>query len=75
MQFIPDIWALWGQDANGDGIRNPQNIFDATKSTVWYLCLGGPADLTNPDALAAPSCATTTMRSTWPPCSPRPRNT
>ncbi len=52
-QFGPGTWASWGQDGNGDGIRNPQNIYDAAKSTVWYLCLGGPADLTDPDALAA----------------------
>ena len=31
MQFIPGTWEAWGQDANGDGIRNPQNIFDAAK--------------------------------------------
>jgi|GEM_PF-4043808 len=53
MQFIPGTWEAWGQDANGDGIRNPQNIGDAAKATVWYLCLGGPADLTDPDTLAA----------------------
>ena len=53
MQFIPGTWASWGQDANGDGIRNPQNIFDAARAAVWYLCFGGPADLTDPDALAA----------------------
>ncbi len=29
MQFIPSTWASWGQDANGDGRKDPNNIYDA----------------------------------------------
>ena len=53
MQFLPETWAGWGQDGNGDGMRNPQNIFDAAKATVWYLCAGTDSDLTDPAALAS----------------------
>ena len=52
-QFLPATWQSWGQDGNSDGAADPQNIFDAAKATVWYLCDGGAADLTAPAALAA----------------------
>ncbi|MBO0836457.1 MAG: lytic transglycosylase domain-containing protein, partial [Actinobacteria bacterium] len=29
MQFIPSTWAVYGVDGNGDGKRDPNNIFDA----------------------------------------------
>jgi len=38
MQFLPDSWRNWHIDANGDGIENPQNIFDATMAAAHYLC-------------------------------------
>lgn len=40
MQFIPSTWAAWGSDGNGDGVANPDNIFDATYSAGRYLCAG-----------------------------------
>ncbi|WP_219092833.1 hypothetical protein [Streptomyces sp. JJ38] len=46
MQFIPSTWATWGADANGDGARNPENIFDAALAAGRYLCAGG-RDLSN----------------------------
>lgn len=50
MQFIPGTWAVAGVDANGDGVKDPQNIADAATATSAYLCSGGgdlrrPADL------------------------------
>ncbi|KAA9111344.1 lytic transglycosylase domain-containing protein [Microbacterium rhizomatis] len=42
MQFIPDTWARWGADANGDGIADPNQIDDAALATARYLCAGGP---------------------------------
>ncbi|WP_043263879.1 lytic transglycosylase [Streptomyces sp. CT34] len=57
MQFIPSTWSEggpdgtgWGADGNGDGIKDPNNIFDAALAAGHYLCAGGrdltvPADL------------------------------
>jgi membrane-bound lytic murein transglycosylase B len=45
MQFIPSTWAGWGVDANGDGVKDPFNIFDAAQAAADYLCAAG-ADLT-----------------------------
>ncbi|ROQ98598.1 membrane-bound lytic murein transglycosylase B [Streptomyces sp. 2132.2] len=50
MQFIPSTWAAWGQDADGDGRRNPNNVYDASLAAARYLCAGTrdlrvPADL------------------------------
>ncbi|MFF3062803.1 lytic transglycosylase domain-containing protein [Streptomyces sp. NPDC057909] len=39
-QFIPSAWARWGADGNGDGQRDPNNIYDATLGTGLYLCAG-----------------------------------
>ncbi|WP_371792553.1 lytic murein transglycosylase [Streptomyces sp. NBC_01471] len=38
MQFIPSTWATWGQDGNGDGKKDPNNVFDASLATGRYLC-------------------------------------
>jgi membrane-bound lytic murein transglycosylase B len=38
MQFIPSTWAKWGADGNGDGIKNPDNIYDASLAAADYLC-------------------------------------
>ena len=52
MQFIPSTWASVGVDANGDGKRDPDNIFDAALGAAVYLCAAG-GDLTDPDQAAA----------------------
>ncbi|WP_406194256.1 lytic transglycosylase domain-containing protein [Kitasatospora sp. NBC_01560] len=41
MQFIPSTWASWGVDANGDGLTDPNNIYDAAEAAGRYLCAGG----------------------------------
>jgi hypothetical protein len=41
MQFIPSTWATWGRDGNGDGIADPENIFDAALSTADLNTAGG----------------------------------
>jgi membrane-bound lytic murein transglycosylase B len=46
MQFIPSTWQSVGVDANDDGRRDPNNIFDATRGAAGYLCDGG-GDLTD----------------------------
>ena len=38
MQFIPEAWGNWHIDANGDGVEDPQNVFDAAMATANYLC-------------------------------------
>lgn len=43
-QFLPSTWLLYGQDGNGDGAADPQNLFDAAASTAAYLCAHGFAD-------------------------------
>ncbi|MER5984442.1 lytic murein transglycosylase [Streptomyces sp. NPDC001787] len=40
MQFIPSTWAHWGKDGNGDGRKDPNNIFDAALAAGHYLCAG-----------------------------------
>ena len=38
MQLIPQTWRNWHVDGNGDGIEDPQNIYDAVVATSNYLC-------------------------------------
>jgi hypothetical protein len=46
MQFIPSSWRSLGVDASGDGIADPQNIYDAAFSAARYLCAAaGPLPL------------------------------
>jgi hypothetical protein len=52
MQFLPSTWAMVGVDANGDGVKDPENMDDAAASTAVYLC-SGHADLSRPDDLRA----------------------
>jgi membrane-bound lytic murein transglycosylase B len=40
MQFIPSTWSAVGVDADGDGVRNPQDIDDAALGSAVYLCSG-----------------------------------
>ncbi|KUJ54390.1 lytic transglycosylase [Streptomyces albus subsp. albus] len=41
MQFIPSTWANWGRDGNGDGAKDPNNVYDAALAAGSYLCAGG----------------------------------
>ncbi len=38
MQFLPSTWAVVGVDADGDGVRNPQDVDDAALGAAVYLC-------------------------------------
>lgn len=40
-QFLPSTWRSLGRDGNGDGVADPQNIYDAALSTAAYLCAHG----------------------------------
>ncbi|MFI1307297.1 lytic transglycosylase [Streptomyces sioyaensis] len=57
MQFIPSTWSQggpgrtgWGADGNGDGKKDPNNVFDAALAAGHYLCAGG-RDLSDQDDL------------------------
>ena len=52
MQFIPGTWRVAGVDADGDGVKNPQDIADSATATAVYLC-SGPGDLALPGDLHA----------------------
>ncbi|MDH6675963.1 membrane-bound lytic murein transglycosylase B [Rhodococcus sp. LBL1] len=47
MQFIPSTWVRYASDGNGDGIADPNNVFDASLAAARYLCSGG-LDLRDP---------------------------
>ncbi|WP_051393683.1 lytic transglycosylase domain-containing protein [Glycomyces arizonensis] len=47
MQFMTETWEQWGADGNGDGVKDPNNIDDATTAAANYLCADGH-DLTDP---------------------------
>ncbi|KUJ34280.1 lytic transglycosylase [Streptomyces sp. NRRL F-5122] len=38
MQFIPSTWAWAGRDGNGDGVEDPNNVYDAALAAAHYLC-------------------------------------
>ena len=57
MQFIPSTWSRggpdhqgWGADGNGDGKKDPNNIYDAALAAARYLCASG-RDLSDTAAL------------------------
>jgi membrane-bound lytic murein transglycosylase B len=46
MQFLPSTWLVYGADANDDGNKDPNNIFDAALAAADYLCADG-GDMAN----------------------------
>jgi hypothetical protein len=38
MQFLPDTWARYASDGKGDGVADPQNLYDSTLAAARYLC-------------------------------------
>ena len=47
LQFIPTTWLQLGRDGNGDGIADPDNLYDAALTAVAHLCLREPGDYTD----------------------------
>ena len=41
MQFMPSSWAMYGVDANGDGVKDPFNPVDAIFAAARYLKAAG----------------------------------
>ncbi|QNE17573.1 lytic murein transglycosylase [Kribbella qitaiheensis] len=50
MQFIPGSWNAFGADGNGDGVKDPHNVFDASRAAADYLCSNG-SNLSTPTGL------------------------
>jgi membrane-bound lytic murein transglycosylase B len=48
MQFIPATWRELGRDGNGDGEKDPNNLYDAALTAAAHLCLREPGDYTDP---------------------------
>lgn len=51
-QFTSDTWDIWGFDGNGDGVKDPQNVFDSAVASARYQCdlaLAYDGDLSNRD--------------------------
>ena len=43
MQFIPSTWVRINTDGNGDGVSDPNNVYDAALGTAAYLCRAVPS--------------------------------
>jgi membrane-bound lytic murein transglycosylase B len=41
MQFLPGTWARYAANGKGEGVPDPQNLFDSALSAALYLCSGG----------------------------------
>ena len=41
MQFLPSTWRIYGVDANGDGVANPEDPVDAIFAAARYLHASG----------------------------------
>ena len=41
MQFLPGTWSRYAADGDGDGVADPQNLYDSTLAAARYLCSGG----------------------------------
>ena len=52
MQFLPDTWARYASDGKGDGVADPQNLYDSALAAARYLCSGGH-DLRDPSQVMA----------------------
>ncbi len=50
MQFIPSTWVRYARDGNGDGRRDPHNMYDAVRAAADYLCKSAP--LTDDEGLS-----------------------
>lgn len=51
LQFIPTTWRELGRDGNGDGVADPDNLYDAALTAVAHLCVRTPGDYADRGAL------------------------
>ena len=47
LQFIPTTWAELGRDGNGDGVADPDNLYDAALTAAAHLCVRTPGDFSD----------------------------
>jgi len=63
MQLIPQTWASFPSDGDGDGVPDPHNISDASIAGANYMCRAVAGDMSTPDGwregIAAYNTATT----------------
>lgn len=52
MQLIPQTWASWPSDGNGDGVPDPQNIADAGIAAANHMCRAA-GEMVTPDGWRA----------------------
>lgn len=52
MQFLPSTWRQFGEDGNGDGVADPNNVYDAAVTAGVFLCDTG-GDLSNAANISA----------------------
>ncbi len=53
LQFIPTTWRELKRDGNGDGIADPDNLYDAALTAAAHLCLREPGLYSDRAALRA----------------------
>ena len=53
LQFIPTTWAELGRDGNGDGVADPDNLYDAALTAAAHLCVRDPGDYSDRAVLRA----------------------
>lgn len=41
LQFLPSTWSTWSSDGDGNGVRDPQDVDDASLAAARYLCAAG----------------------------------
>ncbi len=51
MQFLDSTWRTAGADGNGDGVKDVNNVYDATLAAAGYLCHAGGGSLKDPQHL------------------------
>lgn len=44
-QFMPYSWPSYRKDGNGDGVEDPQNLYDAARATLHHLCSSAGGNL------------------------------
>ena len=47
MQFLPETFEKYGADGDGDGQKDPHNIYDATAAAANLLCANQPESATD----------------------------
>ena len=49
MQHLPSSWRSNGRDGNGDGVADPQTLYDAARASAVHLCASAGGAVDTPD--------------------------